>query len=146
MYFTLLLTAITIAGHFTGWLFRFWLGCSICSAVIWMCMYYKSLSDYAYLAAERWRMLILFQEVRTKGFDNTMKQSYYFLEGMSTHWIIIACYIRKLHLYSTSQTHWFTKQWIAKLPPDLEISLLELEAQRELCSADALSPMLTEDC
>lgn len=134
MYFTLSFTIMATVGYFTGWLFIFWIACSICSLVIWMGMYYKSIGDYANLEADRWRMLILFDELRTQGFNSAMDQSYYFMAGMSTHWVIIRCYIRKLHFYSLSQTHWFTRQWIAKMPRELEVSLLELDTQRDLYS------------
>lgn len=138
MYFTLLFSALAVVGYLTGWLFIFWLACSICSLVIWIGMYHKSISDYAYLAAERWQMLILFDEVRAQGFDGAMNQRYYFLNGMRTHWIVIASYIKKLYVYSMCQTSWVTRQWIAKMPPDLATSLLELETQRELYSAESL--------
>lgn len=142
MYFTFLFWLLAITGFFTGRLFILWVVCSILSCTIWASLYYKSISDYAYLAAERWRMLILFDEVRNKGFDSVMEQNYYFLGGMRAHWIIIASYIRRLHLYSTCQKSWFTRQWISKMPSDLELSILELEAQRNAFSSAGVDHIL----
>lgn len=126
MYATLLLICISVLGYFAkGSSFALWMFCtSIGSCAIWVMFRFKSTSDYADLLAQRLRLLVLLGEMRAGGYDSAANN---YLSGVTSNWLIIRTYVRKVHIYSLARKNLFLRQWIAPVPPELEITLITFE-------------------